>query len=62
MKRERNLNPIDIEQIDVTEDWILDDDEEPPTLDTFEVEHILAETAIPRSQRQRRRARDDGGI
>ncbi|KAF8407518.1 hypothetical protein HHK36_006652 [Tetracentron sinense] len=38
-----------------------DDDEEPPTLDTYEIEYILVEAAVPRIERQRcRRAREGG--
>ncbi|KAF8376757.1 hypothetical protein HHK36_031574 [Tetracentron sinense] len=38
----------------------IDDDEEPPTLDTYEEEHIVVEAAIPRTERQRQRARKGG--
>jgi hypothetical protein len=45
-KKHMNFDPIDLDSIDVTEDWVMDEDE-PPLLDAEEINRMLEEDARP---------------
>ena len=48
-----NYDPVDIESIDKTEFWIVEEEEDPPLLDYDELEQMLNEDGLtPQSKRQ----------
>ena len=48
-----NYDPVDIESIDKTEFWIVEEEEDPPLLDYDELEQMLNEDgSTPPSKRQ----------
>ncbi|XP_057459820.1 uncharacterized protein LOC130768921 [Actinidia eriantha] len=56
-----NYDPVDIESIDKTEFWIVEEEEDPPLLDYDELEQMLNEDgSTPQSKRQCNRPQDDG--
>lgn len=55
-----NYDPVDIESIDKTEFWIVEDEEEPPFLDFDELEQMLyQESSAPQNKRQCHGLRDE---
>lgn len=55
----KNYDPVDIESIDKTEFWIVEDEEEPPLLDFDELEQMLyPESSAPQNKRQCHGLRD----
>ncbi|XP_057502957.1 uncharacterized protein LOC130786623 [Actinidia eriantha] len=60
-KMKNNYDPVDIESIDKTEFWIVEEEEDPPLLDYDELEQMLNEDgSTPQSKRQCNRPQDDG--
>ena len=52
-KMKNNYDPVDIESIDKTEFWIVEEEEDPPLLDYDELEQMLNEDgSTPQSKRQ----------
>ena len=48
-----NYDPVDIESIDKTEFWIVEEEEDPPLLDYDELEQMLnKDGSTPQSKRQ----------
>ncbi|CAL5427711.1 unnamed protein product [Camellia sinensis] len=56
----KNYDPVDIESINKTEFWIVEDEEEPPLLDFDELEQMLyQESSAPQNKRQCHGLRDE---
>lgn len=57
--KQKNYDPVDIESIDKTEFWIVDEEEEPPLLDYEELEKMLQEEDLPPQNKRQCRGRRD---
>ncbi|KAH7849040.1 hypothetical protein Vadar_012088 [Vaccinium darrowii] len=57
--KQKNYDLVDIESIDKTEFWIVDEEEEPPLLDYDELEKMLQEEELPPQNKRQCRGRHD---